>query len=322
MAKNKKQKHLGRGLESLLGPINSTPQTQQTAEYEEIPVAASAIPQSPQQDDKAAKDGVASVKLTSIRPNPHQPRTKWDDTQLEHLGESIKVSGVIQPIVLRQAKPGYQIIAGERRFRAAEIAGLTEIPAIIRQATDEQMLEWALIENIHREDLNAIERAAAYKNYIESFSLNQTEAAERLGENRSVIANHLRLLDLPETVRQMLIDGKLSMGHARAILALPTDELRRKLANRALAERLSVREVERLIRKFLTSQDKPPKKEKTKPAHILDLERKLAAQLGTKVNIETGRGGKRGKIIVEFYTPEEFERLTESMGLAAVEQFE
>jgi ParB family chromosome partitioning protein len=160
----------------------------------------------------------------------------------------------------------------------------------------------------------------AYKNYLSTFSLTQAEAAERLGENRSVIANYMRLLDLPDEIQRMLIEGRLTMGHARAILALPTDELRRKLANRALAGRLSVREVERLVRKYLagTGQLKTPPS--PKPAHIQDLESELSRQLGTKVAIETRKNGQRGKIIIEFYSLDEFDRITERLGLSAAER--
>ena len=212
------------------------------------------------------------------------------------------------------------MIAGERRFRASKLAGLKTIPALIRQATDEQLLELALVENIHRSNLNPIERAKAYQNYIDTFSLTQEQAAERLGENRSVVANHIRLLGLPEEVKQMLVDGQLSMGHARAILALPTDDLRRKLANRAMAGRRSVREVERLIQKFLLAGRKKEKEAKPKPTHILDLENKLTDQLGTKVAIETRKGGQRGKIVIEFYSLDEFDRIAEQIGLGAFEQ--
>ncbi|MHC4604696.1 MAG: ParB/RepB/Spo0J family partition protein, partial [Planctomycetota bacterium] len=177
-----------------------------------------------------------------------------------------------------------------------------------------------LIENIHRTDLTPIERAKAYQNYFNTFSLTQTEAAQRLGEDRSVIANYLRLLDLPDEIKQMLVHHQLNMGHARAILALPTDELRRKLANRAMASRLSVREVERLVRKHLTGTEQPRTTARSKPAHILDLESKLSSQLGTRVSIETRKNGQRGKIIIEFYSLDEFDRITERFGLASLEQ--
>jgi len=178
----------------------------------------------------------------------------------------------------------------------------------------------SLIENIHRTDLNPIERAKAYQNYLNTFSLTQAEAAERLGENRSVIANYLRLLDLPDEVKQMLAEGQLTMGHARAMLALPTDELRRKLANRAMAGRLSVREVERLVQTYLAGAGRPKTTVRSKPAHILDLESKLSSQLGTKVAIETRKNGQRGKIIIEFYSLDEFDRIAERIGLFSVGQ--
>ena len=177
-----------------------------------------------------------------------------------------------------------------------------------------------MIENIHRADLNPIERAKAYQSYLSNFSLTQAEAAQRLGEDRSVIANYIRLLDLPNEIKQMLAQRQLTMGHARAIIALPTDDLRRKLANRAMAGRLSVREVERLVRKYLTGTGEPKTTEIPKPAHILDLESKLCIQLGTKVTIETRKNGQRGKIIIEFHSLDEFDRISEKMGLESVER--
>jgi ParB family chromosome partitioning protein len=244
----------------------------------------------------------------------------WNDQDLQELAESIKANGVIQPIIVRPFQGAYQLIAGERRLRAAKMASLSTIPAIVREVTDEQLFEWSLIENIHRRDLNAIERAKAYQRYLGAFSLTQVEAAERLGEDRSVIANHLRLLDLPEEIKQMLVDGRLTMGHARAILSLPTDELRRKLANRALAGRLSVREVERLVRKYLGENGTPKSKAQAKASHILDLEDKLSRHLGTRVSIETKKSGRRGRIMIEFDSLDEFDRITEVLGLACGEQ--
>ena len=181
------------------------------------------------------------------------------------------------------------------------------------------MLELALVENIHRSDLNPIERAKAYQSFINNFNLTQTDAAKRLGEDRTVIANHIRLLDLPEEIKSMLSDGQLSMGHARAILALPSDDLRKKLANRALAGRLSVREVERLVRKHLVKKPEVETIKKEKQAHIVDLESRLQSILGTKVNIKPNKRGHRGRIIIDYYSIDEFDRLTERMGLASEE---
>ena len=311
--KREKPKHLGRGLASLLGPI-----TLDEAEANQVlpnPAIAANFP-----PDKELRNSLREINIDVIFPNPYQPRTVWDQQELADLAESIKANGVIQPIIVRPVGSKFELIAGERRLRAAQLASLATIPALIRQASDEQLLELSLIENIHRVNLNPIERAKAYQNYLNTFSLTQAEAAERLGENRSVIANYLRLLDLPDEVKQMLADGQLTMGHARAMLALPTDELRRKLANRAMAGRLSVREVERLVRRYLTGAGQDKITVRSKPAHILDLERELSGQLGTKVAIETRKNGQRGKIIIEFYSLDEFDRIAEQIGLASVEQ--
>lgn len=260
------------------------------------------------------------LPLGSIAPNPYQARTVWDEEQLSELCESIKANGVIQPIIVRPFQGGYQLIAGERRFRAAELASLKSIPALVREVNDEQLFEWSLVENIHRRDLNAIERAKAYRRYLRAFSLTQSEAAERLGEDRSVIANYIRILELPSEIRDMLVGERLSMGHARAILGLPTDELRRKLANRALAGRLSVREVERLVRNYLGRDGKPEKAPQGKPAHIVDLEEKLHRHLGARVAIEARRDGRRGKIVIAFGSLDEFERITGLLGLGCGEE--
>jgi len=307
--KNEKPKHLGRGLQSLLGPIMSS--DSEAGQLQAGPAIDTNFP-----PDKELRDSLREVSITSVSPNPHQARTVWDEAELMELAESIKANGIIQPIVVRRAGTGFELIAGERRLKAAQIASLTTIPALVRRASDEQMHEWSLIENIHRVNLNPIERAKAYQNYVSAFSLTQVDAAERLGEDRSVVANYLRLLDLPEEIKQMLAGGQLSMGHARAILGLPTDELRRKLANRAMAGRLSVREVERLVRKFLADTGRAKPTARVKAAHIVDLEDKLSSQLGTKVVIETRKKGQRGKVIIEFYSLDEFDSITERIGLA------
>jgi len=310
--KREKPKHLGRGLQSLLGPI--TLDQSETNQVSPNPAITANFP-----PDKELSSSLREIAIDVISPNPYQARTVWDQQELADLAKSIKANGVIQPIIVRPAGTGFELIAGERRFRAAQLASLTTIPALVRKASHEQMLELALIENIHRTNLNPIERAKAYQNYLRTFSLTQAETAERLGEDRSVIANYLRLLDLPNEIKQMLAEGQLTMGHARAILALPTDELRRKLANRALAGNLSVREVERLVRKYLTGTGQAKPTVRSKPAHILDLESKLSSQLGTRVSIETRKNGQRGKVVIEFYSLDEFDRITERLGLASVE---
>jgi ParB family chromosome partitioning protein len=266
--------------------------------------------------DNELQESLRELSIASISANPYQARIVWNDQDLKELADSIKLNGILQPILVRPLQSGYQLIAGERRFRAAQMAGLVKVPALVREVTDEQLFEWSLVENIHRRDLNAIERAKAYQRYLAAFSLTQAQAAERLGEDRSVIANYLRLLDLPDEIRQMLIDGRLTMGHARAILALPTDELRRKLANRALAGRLSVREVERLVHKHLEEDPAARPKIRTKPPHIVDLEEKLHRHLGARVIIQTRRNGQRGRISIDFDSLDEFDRITEALGLA------
>ena len=311
--KREKPRHLGRGLQSLLSPI-----TMSDLEAEQTLPSPPTISNFP--PDKEMRDSFQKIIIDSISPNPYQARTVWNEQELSELTESIKANGIIQPIIVRPIGTGFQLIAGERRLRAAELANLTSVPALVRRASDEQLQEWALVENIHRVDLNPIERAKAYHEYISTFSLTQAEAAERLGEGRSVVANYLRLLDLPPEIKQMLADGQLSMGHARAILALPTDELRRKLANRAMAGRLSVREVERLVRKYLAGTGQAKTTVRSKPSHILDIESKLSSQLGTKVNIETRKNGQRGKVIIEFYSLDEFDGILERIGLACGEE--
>ena len=311
--KREKQKHLGRGLQSLISPIISEP-----TEAEQLLSSSATVSNFP--PDKDLRDSLQEINIDAVSPNPYQARMVWNEQELAELADSIRTNGIIQPIIVRPLGPGYQLIAGERRFRAAKLASLATIPALVRQASDEQLLEWALVENIHRVDFNPIERARAYQDYLSTFSLTQAEAAERLGEGRSVIANYLRLLDLPQEIKQLLVDGQLTMGHARAILALPTDELRRKLANRAMAGRLSVREVERLVRRYLAGTSQARTTARSKPSHILDLENKLASQLGTKVSIETRKNGQRGRIIIEFYSLDEFDGIMERLGLAYAEE--
>jgi ParB family chromosome partitioning protein len=310
-SKKEKPKHLGRGLESLLGPIiNLGQELSDTPEIEKqhnFPI------------DKDLQKSRAEIPVGEIIPNPFQPRQVWNDEQLRDLSNSIKENGIIQPIIVRQKSNNrYEIVAGERRFRAAQMAGLDRVPVMVRATNDTEMLALALIENIHRADLNPIERAKAYQNFLDTFKLTQEQAAQKLGEDRSVIANHIRLLSLPAEIKQMLIDDSLSMGHGRAILALPTDDLKRKLANRALAGRLSVREVERLVRIALSRKaDSAEKPKIEKPAHIRDLEDKIRRRLGTSVRILSGKKGTRGKIIIEYYSLDEFDNIAQMLGVEA-----
>lgn len=310
--RSEKPKHLGRGLASLLGPIMA-----ETAAVGDVPPAPVPAPKYP--PDKELQESLRDLAIDQIAPNPYQARTVWNEEDLAELADSIKANGIIQPVIVRPFQGGFQLIAGERRFRAAQLAGLAKVPALVRQVSEEQLFEWSLVENIHRRDLNAIERAKAYQRYLNAFSLTQAEASERLGEDRSVIANYLRLLDLPEDIRQMLINGQLTAGHARAILSLPSDELRRKLANRAMAGRLSVREVERLVRRYLAEEGTAPARAKVKSPHIVDLEDKLCRHLGTHVAIEARKNGQRGRIVINFNSLDEFDRIADALGLACNE---
>jgi ParB family chromosome partitioning protein len=295
--KRERPKHLGRGLQSLLSPITLEPEEVNQLLSDDVGAANF-------QPDKHLRESFREINLDDISLNPYQARTVFNEQELADLAESIRANGVIQPIVVRPIGPKFQLIAGERRFRASHLASMTTIPAIVRQATDQQMLE----------------RAKAYQNYISTFTMTQAEAAQRLGEDRSVVTNYLRLLDLPQEIQQMLIEGQLTMGHARAILALPTDELRRKLANRAMAGRLNVRDVERLVRKYLMTTGQAKTTVRSKSPHILDLQSKLSSRLGTRVTIETNKKGQRGRIIIEFHSLDEFDRITEMLGLACVEE--
>jgi ParB family chromosome partitioning protein len=309
-SKKEKPKHLGRGLESLIGPIIDIGQENSTTAFADMAVNFPI--------DKDLRQNLLELNLDDIDPNPYQPRQSWDEEQLRELADSIRENGIIQPIIVRQKGSRFEIVAGERRLRAAEMAGMNRIAAMVRATDDSEMLALALVENIHRADLNSIERAKAYQNFMETFSLTQEQAAQKLGQDRSVIANYIRLLNLPAEVKQMLIDGSLDMGHARAILALPTDDLRKRLANRALAGRLSVREVERLVRLALSEKDEKKQKQiLEKPAHIRDLEEKIRSRLGTKVNIQARKNGQRGRIIIEFYSLDEFDSIAEKLGVVS-----
>jgi len=304
-----KTRHLGRGLEALLGPISAPGPSESSA------------PESglidPNLLDENKLNASSEIPITAISPNPHQVRKVFDEAKLAELAASIQANGIVQPVVVRRGPAGYQLIAGERRFRASQSIGLKTIPAFVRNASEEQMLEFALVENIHRADLNPLERAKAYKSYLDQFGLTQTEAAKKLGEDRSVVSNHLRLLDLPHDLRQLLVDGQLSMGHAKAILSLPTEELRRKLANRALSGRLNVRELERIVREYTDGKtlEQADKKTRDKAPHIVDLEGRLTQQLGSRVRIETKKNGQRGKMVIEFTTLDEFDQVLEKLGI-------
>jgi ParB family chromosome partitioning protein len=250
--------------------------------------------------------------MALLDPNPHQPRQGMKAEDLEHLKSSILEQGVLQPILVRPNGGRYQIIAGERRFRAAQGAGLAEVPVIVRQATDEEMLELALIENLQRSDLDPIEKATSFRSYLERSGKTQEVAAARLGLDRSTIANMIRLLELPDLVQGMVREGLVAMGHARAILALGDHKRQIAIAERVAREGLSVRQVERLVGAGEGSKRRG--KAQPKGVHAKALEARLRESLGTKVSVEEGTKPGTGKIVIEYYSNDDVERILSRLG--------
>lgn len=256
--------------------------------------------------------GEILLKLTLIEPNKSQPRKDFDIEALRELSESIKQFGMLQPIVVRKKGEKYfEIIAGERRWRAAKLAGLKEVPVIVREFTPEQVMEAALIENIQRQDLNPIEEALAFTNLISEYSLTHEEVARKVSKSRAQITNIMRLLKLNNNVQQMLIAGELSMGHARAILAINDEELQMEIAKAVIDNDLSVRETEKHIKDILEPKPEQAKISAINPAGLLvykEMEKKLSNSLGSRVGIKT-KNGKNGKIVIEYSSQDELERL-------------
>ncbi len=284
------ERRLGRGLESLLG---------------------SAEPKPPATVEKESHE----LSIERIRPNPYQPRTAFDERELLELVESIRQVGILQPLVVRPVGEHFEIIAGERRFRAAQIAGLQAVPAVERAASDDDLLTLALVENLQRQDLNAIEKAHGFKRMIDRFSLTQEEAAKRIGKDRSTVANFIRLLDLPESVQHVVSRGTISMGHARALLGLPHASAQQALALRIEEEGLSVREVESIVSKVRQAK-KPhrPSPESPQPAFIRDLENRMREHFGTKVSVI--RKTEAGRITIHFFNDDDLQRILDVLGLS------
>ena len=266
---------------------------------------------------KAKKDissenqsGETIVNITKVEPNREQPRKNFDEDALEELAESIKQFGLLQPILVQDRKTYYEIIAGERRWRAAKKAGLKEVPVIIKNLTEQEIVEISLIENIQREDLNPIEEAQAYKRLLTEFNLKQDEVAERVAKSRTAVTNSMRLLKLCDDVQQMIIDGMISTGHARALITIEDPEQQYTIAQRIFDEKLSVRDVEKLVK----SLNQPPREKKTVivdkslEAVYQNIEENLKQKLSTKVSI-TSKGNGSGKIEIEFYSHEDLEKL-------------
>ena len=282
-----KRPALGRGLSAL---IPDTP--------------APAAPAPP-----AAAERALEIDIDLLRPNKFQPRTHMDDERIEELARSIRSNGIIQPIVVRKVEDGYEIVAGERRWRASQRAGLMKVPVVVRDIPEDRLLAAALIENIQRENLNPIEEAAAYRRLADDFHLTQDQIAEAVGKDRSSVANYVRLLKLPPDVREHIGAGALSMGHARAILGVPDEAAQRRVAREVIAKSLSVRDTEALVKK--TAEPPAPKEEPQKDVHTRAAEDRLRFALGTRVRI--ARRGKGGRIEIDFANEDELHRLFEQL---------
>lgn len=284
---------LGKGLDSLI-PDHKTVKTTERKK----------------QEVEEKKEGEQLININKIEPNHEQPRRNFEEDSLLELADSIKQFGVLQPLIVQKRHDYYEIIAGERRWRAAKMAGIKEIPVIIKEYTKREAVEIALIENIQRENLNPIEEAMAFKRLLTEFSLKQDEVAERVSKSRTTVTNSMRLLKLDERVQQMIVDDMISTGHARTLLAIEDHEEQYNLANKIFDEKLSVRETEKLIKEL-----KNPKKEKEKKVieHDFiykDLEERMKTVMGTKVHVNPKTNGK-GKIEIEYYSDEELERIFE-----------
>uniref|UniRef100_UPI004037C70E ParB/RepB/Spo0J family partition protein n=1 Tax=Roseburia hominis TaxID=301301 RepID=UPI004037C70E len=258
------------------------------------------------------KTSEIKVKITKVEPNKEQPRKSFDEDALIELSESIKQFGILQPLLVQDKKDYYEIIAGERRWRAAKMAGLKEVPVIIKDFTEQEVVEISLIENIQRENLNPIEEAIAYKRLLTEFNLKQDEVAERVSKSRTAVTNSMRLLKLDEKVQQMVIDDMISTGHARALLGIEDKEKQYQIAQEIFDKKLSVRETEKLVKKMQKEKIAPEKEkldEKTLVAYH-DVEEKMKAIFGTKVSINA-KDNKKGKIEIEYYSMDEFNRIFE-----------
>lgn len=288
-SKESKKKGLGRGLEAL---FEESPQVQEAQEAEEV----------------------EEISLDEIRPNPYQPRKTFDDKSLKELSESIKENGVFQPIIIRKSVNGYEIIAGERRFRASKLAGKTTIPAITRQFDEAQMMEVAVLENLQREDLTPLEEAQAYEMLQKNLGLTQEEVSKRLGKSRPYIANYLRLLTLPQKTKRLLQHGDLSMGQARTLLGLKNKEGIDKLAKKVVKEGMTVRKLEALVNRMNEKSKTAKPKTVKKSAFIRASESELANKFGTTVNITEGKKGK-GHLAIDFGSVDELNRILDLLGV-------
>ncbi|HLG42863.1 MAG TPA: ParB/RepB/Spo0J family partition protein [Planctomycetota bacterium] len=281
-------RRLGMGLDALFGPIEA---------------------------DADPKGGVSEIELSKIRTNPFQPRSEFDPAEIEALAASIRESGLLQPVVVRPKDGRYELVAGERRMRAATAAGLKRIPAVVKELDDAAMLKMALVENIQRQDLNALEKAVAFRSLMQTFGYTQEKVAKELGMDRTTVANFVRLLELPAEIREAVGKGLITQGHARALLACPSAAEQAKLLRAIIKEELSVRETERRVYGKKKPAAPAASGGRAVPPLIRDLEEKFTGLLGTKVSIRPGRKG--GKIIVEYYSNDHLTGLMDQLGIAA-----
>jgi ParB family chromosome partitioning protein len=309
---------LGRGLSSLIAvsdlPVErefSAPASAETIDAPETSRFASMQEVVPplQEDRPPARELILELPISSVIVNPHQPRRTMNEASLAELAASLKGTGLIQPVVVRKVGGQYQLIAGERRWRAAQLAGFPTIPVIVKDVDAFAQAQMALVENIQRENLNPIDRALAYRSLVSQLGLTQAELAQRLGEDRSTIANHLRLLELSEAVQQMIVDGRLSLGHGKLLASVPDILEQQRLAQLVLAQELSVRNLERLIQEAKpTVLSSAPKT--TASAHLIDLEKALSRQLGLRVQIRiSGRSNSKGRLICHYANLDQFDEL-------------
>ncbi len=318
-SRSRSTRRLGRGLASLM----STPAEIPGPAAPE-PSASQADAPSPEQPPADAEPGAASdpalrrIPVDRIQPNPHQPRRSFDEQALRELADSILSAGLIQPIVVRASRGAtgvYELIAGERRWRAARLAGLEAIPAVLRDTSDQQSAEFALIENLQRADLNPIERAEGLQSLCDRFGLTQSALAQRVGMPRPSIANLLRLLQLPESVRELLRSGDLTLGHGKLLVGLSDNQLIEQLAGRCARAGWSVRKLEEELKRVGGEAPAPARHAAPpRPPHVLNLEQQLSSHLGTKVKIREGRTKGSGSLVIEFYDLDQFDGLMQRMG--------
>ena len=290
-----KRSGLGKGLDSLIPDNKSSKMVKKTEEAQKAPENVS---------------GQIMMKINEVEPNREQPRKNFEEDALLELADSIKQFGVLQPLIVQKKKDYYEIIAGERRWRAAKLAGVKEIPVIIKEYTDQEIVEISLIENIQRENLNPIEEAMAFKKLLTEFHLKQDEVAERVSKSRTAVTNSMRLLKLSDKVQQMIVDDMISTGHARALLAIDDPEQQYILANKIFDEKLSVRETEKLVKDIKNPKKEKPKKEIQNSFVYENLEERMKSVIGTKVHVNHKPNGK-GKIEIEYYSDSELERIFE-----------